>query len=438
MKNGENNNDNKISRSRKIDLKVESEKAQNPYYHKVAGRYRLLKFISAGVLILYLLVMLITNRSQITYENLMYLMKDLDTDIEATGAHFSTVEYDESQKMSSAIYKNRLAVATTSSFTLFNTTGSIDRNYSHSMENPKVLTGEKYAMVYDVGGTAYSVYTAIAQVLSTQSDSPIQGASLSDAGNFAMITRARENRYVVTFYDENFKRTSMIYKDKYVMDVALSDDGKKWALVSCSINGTDVECEVMCGEVDSEESRTDTVADALPLEVKFFSDDSFAVVCDSAVSFYSDTGEPLKKIALGDFGINGISFCGNRLMTVENMNLVGSLNKAVVYSSAGETVTSYDVGSKVSLSALADGNMFFAFDGELTRVSLSGEVSRTACDSSAVTLVPYGDNVVVCAEHYAVSAFSEEKDQSSGAEEAPDAATREDETVSAEFTPTLP
>ncbi|MBQ7715578.1 MAG: hypothetical protein IJT70_06895 [Clostridia bacterium] len=438
MKNGENSNDNRISRPRRIDIKVENEKAHNPYYYKVAGRYRLLKFISAGALILYLVVMLVTNRSQITYENLMYLMKDLDTDIEATGAHFSTVEYDESQKMSTAIYKNRLAIATTSSFTLFNTTGSVDRNYSHSMENPKVLTGEKYAMVYDVGGTSYAVYTTIAQVLATQTESQIQGAALSEEGNFALITRARENRYVVTFYNENFKRTSMIYKDKYVMDVALSEDGKRWALVSCTIDGTDVECEVMSGKVDSEESRTDTIADALPLEVSFFSDGSFAVVCDSAVAFYSEGGDPVKKIPIGDFGINGISFCGDRLMTVENLNLVGSRNRAVVYDPSGDTVSSYEVESKVSLSALAEGNMFFAFDGELTRVSPDGEVARCACDSSAAALVPYGDNVVVCAEHYAVSAFSDESGSAGDTENTPDPGTTGEETVNAEFTPTSP
>ena len=114
--------------------------------------------------------MLVIHRSQITYENLVYLMKDLDTDVDATGTVFREIKYDESAKLSGALFKGYFAAATTGSFTLFNTTGSAEREYSLSMENPKVLAGEKYVMVYDVGGNGYSLYTSIVNVLSKQTD----------------------------------------------------------------------------------------------------------------------------------------------------------------------------------------------------------------------------------------------------------------------------
>jgi hypothetical protein len=219
-------------------------------------------------------------------------MNDLDPDIDATGAVFKEVKYDESSKMSAGLYKGSLAVATTTSFTLYNTTGTAEREYSISMENPKVLTGEKYVMVYDVGGSSYSVYTAIVDVLTKQTDYTLQGAALSDSGAFALISRARENRYMVSFFDENFKEVSRIYKDRYVMDAALSADGENYAVVSCDVEGSDITTEVMSGRCDSESAVTSTISGAMPLKVGFFSDGSFCVVCDDAVSSFQKTVRP--------------------------------------------------------------------------------------------------------------------------------------------------
>ena len=243
-----------LSKSREIKIDVEQKREHNEYYAKVSNRYRTLKFFALGALVLYLVGMIVLHRSQITYENLVYLMKDLDTDVDATGTVFREIKYDESTKLSGEMFKGYFAAATTGSFTLFNTTGSAEREYQISMENPKVLTGEKYVMVYDVGGNSYSLYTSIVNVLTKQTGQVLQGAALSDSGSYALICRARENRYVIDFYDENFKEISRIYKDKYVMDAALSSDGAHYAIASCEVAGSDLTCEVMSGRCDSEES----------------------------------------------------------------------------------------------------------------------------------------------------------------------------------------
>ena len=126
MKNeNEKNKNEKLSRSRTVNIEVESAVPENPYYLKVAKRYRTLKYLSLAALVFYILAMLVMHRSQITYENLVYLAKDLNTDADASAALFDEIKYDESRKMSAAIYKGRLAVATTTSFTIYNTTGSV-------------------------------------------------------------------------------------------------------------------------------------------------------------------------------------------------------------------------------------------------------------------------------------------------------------------------
>ena len=127
MSRSEKRENDELSRSRQIKLDVEQKREHNEYYNKVSNRYRTLKLLAFGALVLYIVGMLVLHRSQITYENLVYLMKDLDTDVDATGTVFREIKYDESAKLSGALFKGYFAAATTGSFTRFNTTGSAER-----------------------------------------------------------------------------------------------------------------------------------------------------------------------------------------------------------------------------------------------------------------------------------------------------------------------
>ncbi len=396
----------KLERARKVNIKVENKREINPYYLKVSKRYRTLKFVVLTLLVIYLVGMLTMFRSQITYENLVYLMKDLDTDIDASGALFREIKYDESQKMSAAIYKGRFAAATTSTFMLYNTTGSAERQYQISMENPKVLSGDKYVMVYDVGGSSYSLYTTIVGVLSKQTEYTLQGAALSRSGSFALITRARENRYLVSIFDENFKEVSKIYKDKYVMDVALSDDGTRYALVSCDITGSDITTEVMYGSVKSENASTTEIAGTMPLDVAFFSDGSFCVVGDDSVSFFpKDGGQPVRR-SLEGYGIISASFSSDHAMLLESDNIVDSKNTLIVYSSSGDETLRHSENAKIASSALGESAAFYTHDGKLTKISFDGTLEETTCPLTVSGLVAYSDNVLVLEATRAESGFT--------------------------------
>ena len=391
----------------RINIDVEQEEQYNKYYYKVSKRYRALKFVSLGLLFVYLIGMMATHRSSITYENLVYLMKDLDTDVDAARPLFSEIKYDESSKMSAAMFKGKLALATTGSLTLYNTTGVAEREFEITMENPKVLAGDKYVMVYDVGGNSYSLYTTIIGVLSKQTEYPIQGAALSKSGSFSLITRSKENRYVVENYDENFKKISNNYIDKYVMDVSLSGDGEKYAVVSCDVEGASVSCCVMSGRVDSATASETVLPGAMPLSVRHFKGGNFCVVCDNMVAFFDPDGGKIAEISNKGYSLAGVSFTDSSVMIVEGVDLVGTRNTATVFNSSGETVFSHTVESRVSSYALGDEALFIASEGTLSKITFDGEKEEVSCPLSVSSLVPYSDNVLVMGETSAVTAFTE-------------------------------
>ncbi len=404
------NNEEKLSRSQKINIEVENGVRANPYYLKVAKRYRTAKLLSLAALILYLISMLVMHRAQITYENLVYLAKDLDTDVEAEDALFEEIKYDESRKMSAAMYKGRLALATTTSFTLYNSTGAIERTFKISMENPKVVSGDKYVLVYDVGGTTYSLYTTILCAHSGQTQYTLQGAAVSDSGSYALITRARENRYNVTIYDSNFRELTKIFKDKYVMDVALSSDGTGYAVASCEMAGTSAVTEIMSGRYDSESTSVATVDDSLPFEVSFFSDGSFCAVGDNAIAFFGGDGEKISERRFDGYGVTGVSFSSGAVMITESRNVVDTKNSVTVFSRDGSEVLTASVYAKISACALGDTAAYFAYDGTLTRYTVSAEPVSVTCPKIVKMLVPYSDNVLVMGQTSAVTGFPASSD----------------------------
>lgn len=381
----------------KIKIKKDGQ-AVNGYYLRVSKRYKAAKFLTLAVLLCYLIVMMCMHRSSITYDNLMYLVRDFETDVDVSSKGFEGISYGQSDRMSFAFYKDRLAVATGGGFTLYNTTGAVELEYGHSMENPKIEAGDKYALVYDIGGVSYSIYNTIARVSTKNAEFVLQGAHMSDSGEYALITRSKENRYLVSFYDSSFRELTRVYKDKYVTDVALSHDGKKYAIVSCDVTSSDFTVEIMSGTVRSDSCSTFTLDGLLPLSVGWFDDGSFAVVCDSAVIFADGEGNMTSRYDYGSMILVTSDISGDRLLVTGGENTVGSLSKGVLLDSAGSMVDSFSHGGKISLAALSDRFIFYSSGEELMRRDMQGNTEVSACPAYTVALVPCFDNVAVCTD----------------------------------------
>lgn len=161
----------------KIDYK---DMEVSEYYLAASKRYRFAKFLSFALLVAFLAVNLLFFRSNITYNNLMYLLRDLDTGGAEITSDFASVTYNEESGAVFDIFKGRLAYASQEGFRIYNSTGARELDEARYMQNPAVVSGEKYALVYDVGGHAYSIFTTMACVLEGSSDDIVEDACVSD------------------------------------------------------------------------------------------------------------------------------------------------------------------------------------------------------------------------------------------------------------------
>ncbi len=407
-------------------------KEYNSYYLKISRGYKAAKFITLALFLAYLIFMMCTYRSAITYDNLMYLVRDFETDIDVSSRGFEGIVYPAGEKMSFSIYKDRLARATVSDFTLYNTTGSVELDYDHSMENPAVETGDKYALVYDIGGTSYSLYNTIARVSTKHTEYAIQGADICDSGAFALITRSKENRYVVTVYDSAFKELTRVYKDKYVTDVSVNDKGDRYAIVSCDVDGNDLLTEIMCAEVRAETGNSFTLEGLLPLSAEWFGDGSFVVVCDGAAVFVSEDGVLKKRVDFGDMKIVTSYVTKNRLLITGSENSLGSSSKGMVFDTEGNIIMSFGCDGKISSAVLSDNYAFYLSGEKIFKTDMNGETVSAESPAYAKTLVPCFDNVAVCTDTGVVMGF--DKAVSSGNDSGTSAEAESEQTEQSEET----
>ena len=104
--------------------------------------------------------------------------------------------------------------------------------------------------------------------------------------------RARAiRRYVISYYNSSFECEADYYKSKCVTDVSLSDDGKKILIVTIDTAGASFQMQTELYSKGSDTPLSSYSGDGMvPLDSEFFSDGSFAVICDKAVLFFDENG----------------------------------------------------------------------------------------------------------------------------------------------------
>ena len=164
---------------RKIDVGSmdERKEQENKYYLHISQLYRGAKITTSLLLVLFIIISVIAFRNTITYDNLSYLIRDLNVDISTSNEAFSEIKFDEESKADYTLFRGRLVVAGTEKLCLYNSSSSTEAEYQVSMQDPQVISSDKNVLNYDLGGTSYGIYTALARVNAGTSDYTIEGAA---------------------------------------------------------------------------------------------------------------------------------------------------------------------------------------------------------------------------------------------------------------------
>ena len=316
---------------------VAAEQKTNPYYLRTAYVFRLLKWSSVLLFALYLSLMLVLQRDSITYENLMYLMRDLDIR-SGSEAEFTEIVFEEQQNMRFVSFQNALAVAGSSGIRLYDSSGSHIFSDGLAYTNPVLMSGDKYMLLYDAGGYEYTLFTSLARVEQRTTENKIQYADVGEGGAYCIVTRSDETKYEVSLYNSSFMRLARFYRDSYVISAAIHPEGSDVAVLSVLNAAGGFTGEVTFCSASSRETRSFSLGSALPLGASWLENGLLCVICDSGVYYLNRSGEEFAYIPLSGQTLSFFSVSDNKAPLVCQENILGSVSRILVLDAEGKTL----------------------------------------------------------------------------------------------------
>lgn len=387
-----------VSAPRKSEKKLKidySDMEVSEYYLKASRAYRGAKYVAFFLLVCFLCVNLLFFRENITYTNLMYLLRDLDTGVVVPTGEFASISYSEETASAYGIFKGRLAIAGASGFRLYNSTGARELDESRYMQNPALAVGDKYAVAYDVGGHSYSIFTTMACVSRGTEENVIEDVCVSDSGSYAIMTRSSEAKYLITVYKENMSPITKHYKENFPCDMAMNSKGDALAVVSADVSVTGISTEIKIYTPGTADEVVMTVEGSMPLGASYMDNGKLLVVCDDKICSV-EGGEVTILADMDDKTVDLFSFTESGVAVVCSANSVATENEAILYSAEGEEICRRTVSEKIGGIASDQGAIYVLCEDKIVAYYVDGSSKTATAGTGVNAILPLYGGLLKC------------------------------------------
>lgn len=377
-----------------------NDSVQNPYYENVSAGLGILQVILYFTLFAFIILSFVGNTNLITYRNFYYFFKDLDASfdsIDVFKSDWMTYPTDTTQYFT--LYRGGLAVIGGHSVSTFTETGRQTVSESIQYRNPMAEGRGRYLMVYEMGGTQYSLYNSYTQLYADKTDYPINGVAVSDSGVYAILSSSESYSSVVSLYNDNFALINRYNKNSFVTDVAIDGKGKLVALLSVDPNGGTFETTLeLYVPGESEEKKKVSLGEGMAYSCTFTSSGVIAVSFSDSIVFVSSDGKILNAFdfqgetpLLADIGDDGVAIVLRR-------SAISSKNHIIVFDKNGKMLYNEDIDAHADAIARFGNSVFLMTDSEILRLSLDSAKVATVkhqTDQRCILAVTE-DDILIC------------------------------------------
>ena len=383
-------------------------RAGDEYYAAVSSRYKIVGRVFTVLLVVFLLFSILTNMSNITYENLFYFAREFGSAVDMASVQYETLSYDVYKDQSFTLYRGGIAAVSPSNVSLYTATGRKTFGGRSSYVAPFSVASKKYLLVYDVSGNGFSLYNSFSKVYSETFENPVTDAAISDSGAFAVVTRSSEFKTVINVYSDNINLIGRYNYKEYAFDVAMDNDGKRMAVLFYSAgDGTGVtELRVY----DITESHKSDKEDSLgrvvfkeqyngvfPLGCTFLDNGSLSVVTDGTISVLDEKYGVVSSIG---FTEEISAFCVGRsgVAIALRSGALNDLNRIIAFDEKGKQI--YDASVKSSAEGIGiEGRYLFlkSTHGVLRLDTKDGSTKSQECQVGKL-MVYDEDTAIVCGD----------------------------------------
>ena len=393
----------KLSRKSKAITKVPTTQAPlqfNFYFETVSARLGILQVILYLSLFSFVVLSFLRNTDLITYRNFYYFFKDLNASAETVDLfETDSISYPTAEEQSFALWRQGLAVAGNDSLTVFTATGRQTLSRPLQYRNPIAVGTGKYLMVYELGGTQYSVYNSYTRLYTGKSDYPIYGATVSESGSYALISRSEQYNSIVSLYNDNFVLLNRYNRNGYVTDVALNSKGTRLAILTAmpedGLLSTSLSIYV---PREAGEGNQVTLTSSIGLSCAFTDTNEINVLCRDGLYSVTDGGEIGREQLFAGREIICAELTEEGATVVLRESPVSQESTVLIYDKSAKLLHERKMMKMVTQVSRRDGTVFLLREDGVDQLRLRGaQLTGMDCATNGKTILAVnGDYVLLC------------------------------------------
>ncbi len=377
-------------------------RAGDTYYASISAVYKVIERLIWLVLAIFLTFSVITNYKEITFDNFFYLMKDFSSAYDSDVPDYQILSYDSDSRQTFALYKGGLVSASPSAVSIFTAGGRRTLKSNTEYYSPNIVCCDKYVLVYDSSGSAFSVYNSFSKVLNERLESPITDACFASNGSFAVATKNNDGKSVIYLYGKNLKFRGDISDSKYIVDMAIEDGGERFCTLSYQAgngNGiTTVSVYNIASSQSAQKLKSIEVSGEFPIGCSFLDNGRIALLTNQSVRIYNKNYEQIEKHTFYGSNIRAfnISSQGVSIVTASQ-----SQKNVISFDNKGELVYNSPIEENISSIILEEGYLFLKTADGVIRIGVKDGKSEFLPSESGKMLVYSKDTAMVCTDAWA-------------------------------------
>ena len=334
----------------------------NPYYASLAGKFKVAKYITLVLFIAFLLSSFTLKRSEITLENLQYLMKFISFTNTETSITATKINYSASDDTHLALFNGDLCYLSPIGYSLYDARGNTIDSEPIKYSSPEIEVSDGFVLCYDLGGNSFTILNTFSRLYSETLDYPITAACIADNGSFAVGTNSREYRTAVCLYDNNFKLISRVYKDKYLTGLAMKKDASEVAVMTTGAKSGEYYSEISLIVPGAEQESHSTSIPALGYQIRYH-ENGISVLSDEGIWFF-DKSLNLKKQISYPASLTMVNAGSRYLACAYQSGIIENDATVCVYGEDGTQFFGAKLDGKLTaISISPDGNDVFVLSG---------------------------------------------------------------------------
>lgn len=294
--------------------------------------------------------------------------------------------------------KNIYYLLTDRTLNCYTDTGKTVFEKQHSYKAPIVCSSETRHLIYGQGESGLSVGT-VNEVLYTENlEYDIVCADISDAGYYAVATRADGYEASVSVFDKRNKKVfEWFSSEELVNSVSLSPNGKTLAVATVKVkNGSAVSSVHILNYKSATPVMTRSYDDKVVYDIRSISNSVFCTVFSDSIEFLNFKKQSA-KVHESEYTVSMVKQFGKRTIAIRTVAANHDESLVEVYNAKGKLIKSFKANTFVSDFSYKSGKLYLLGRNEIVKFDLKGKkLSSCEVGYDAAFLQVISDNKVAC------------------------------------------